>query len=186
MKNSIPIIIGVTGHRDLIENSINTLKTKVKFILNKYKKSYSPADIIILTALAEGADMLVAEVAKELGLKLHIAIPYDENDYLNSFIKNESKKIFQELKFYATDFKTLPCKYIQNGDDCYKKLGEYIVDNSNVLLALWDGIVNGKKGGTSCVIQYAKKSFTKKQLDEKSIVIINTPRISSEKLLTNP
>jgi len=35
-------------------------------------------------------------------------------------------------------------------------LGVYIAQASDVLLALWDGIFNGKAGGTGDVVEYAR------------------------------
>ena len=38
----------------------------------------------------------------------------------------------------------------------FENLGKYIVDNADIILALWDGTYNGAKGGTGEVVKYAK------------------------------
>jgi len=38
----------------------------------------------------------------------------------------------------------------------YLDVGRYVVDESNILLALWDGTFNGKIGGTGDVVNYSK------------------------------
>lgn len=42
-------------------------------------------------------------------------------------------------------------------DGNYQKLAEYLVNNAHHLIALWDGIYNGKAGGTSEVVKLALK-----------------------------
>ncbi len=40
-------------------------------------------------------------------------------------------------------------------DEMYAAVGRYVVDRSDVLIALWDGEVNGKPGGTADTLRYA-------------------------------
>ena len=95
MKDSlISIIFGITGHRDLREQDIPNLEKSVASIFKEFQTKYPHTELILISALAEGADMLVARVAKKLGVTLHVLLPYEKEDYLNSFIdraKNEKE-----------------------------------------------------------------------------------------------
>ena len=48
----IPIIVGVTGHRDLKQDNINELEQHVKTELTKLKKEYKYSDFIMLNSIA--------------------------------------------------------------------------------------------------------------------------------------
>jgi len=41
-------------------------------------------------------------------------------------------------------------------EKAYRKAGRYIADHCDLLLVLWDGVENGKVGGTSDTMEYAK------------------------------
>jgi hypothetical protein len=55
--------IGVTGHRDLVEDERPALESRVQALFDGLSASYPDLDLQLLTALAEGADRLVAEVS---------------------------------------------------------------------------------------------------------------------------
>ena len=181
----IPIIFGITGHRDLCLEDMPKLKEKLTILLKEYKTTYPHTQIILLSALAQGADMLAAEVAKELGVVLHVVLPYEEKAYLNSFDDEASKELFQSLKNYASKYDTLNCNQTKNREGCYQQLGEYIANTSNILIALWDGVDTSKKGGTSAIVKYMQRGFEENcfdQLNGNALFVINTPRVSNPKI----
>lgn len=184
MKNaqSIPIVFGVTGHRDLRDEDIPLLEKIIKELFAQHQKRYPHTELVVLNALAEGADILVAKAAKELGLTLHIVLPYEKDAYLKSFADQENRELFEQLEAYGTDVMELDSVKSCNAEDCYQKLGEYIADTCNILIALWDGIDNGKKGGTSAIVRYQcdgehENIFSTR--DGNALFIINTPRVSN-------
>jgi hypothetical protein len=60
-----PLIIGITGHRDLRPQDLEALSEQVRQILRKLKSRYSSTPLVMLSALAEGTDRLAAKVALE-------------------------------------------------------------------------------------------------------------------------
>jgi CheY-like chemotaxis protein len=186
---AIPLIFGVTGHRDLREQDIPKLKKSVRSLLKEFKQNYPNTPIVVISALAEGADMLVARVAKELGIALHVLLPYQQEEYLNSFNDRElNEKEFLELKEYANRFEINSCIHTFGAENCYQQLGEKIANDSNILIALWDGIDNGKSGGTSAIVKYQRAGFKENRfdaLDGNAIFIITTPRKSNPNVKTD-
>jgi len=192
MKNlqTIPLIFGVTGHRDIKDTE--TVKSSVVSLLSKYKNTYKNTPLILLSALADGGDMLVAEVAKELGFELHVILPYEKEQYLTT-ITNKEK--FDEFVDYASKVITLNCTYVEKKEDdgritkkythCYQQLGQYIVDTSNILIALWDGEEEKENnGGTAAIVRYQKEHFDESEnmFDSKDgnvIHIIPTVRMKN-------
>ena len=58
----IPLILGVTGHRDLRDEDLPELRGSVRAVFAEYQTRYPNTELVVISALAEGADMLVAQV----------------------------------------------------------------------------------------------------------------------------
>ncbi|MCR4884593.1 MAG: hypothetical protein K6A68_13555, partial [Clostridiales bacterium] len=74
-RNKIPLIVGVTGHLDLRTEDQEILREKVKQELEKLMDRCPHTPVILLCALARGADLLCAETAEELGIPLRAVLP---------------------------------------------------------------------------------------------------------------
>ena len=61
----VPIVLGVTGHRDLPSEDSETLRMAVRKLFAQLKHDYPNSPFKLISGLAEGADRLVAEVALE-------------------------------------------------------------------------------------------------------------------------
>lgn len=85
----IPIVIGVTGHRDIAKKDFDALKNQISKIYTYLTVKYPSTPLILLTPLADGADRLVADVAlnKNFSDKITtcVPIPMDEEDYKKTF-----------------------------------------------------------------------------------------------------
>lgn len=157
MANSekIPIIVGVTGHRNIVDEDKAEIKARVIDSLKEIQ-SLCGADgggtpIVMLNAFAQGADMLCAEAAFELGVDIVAVLPREQEQYIKSFDNIEDKnKLFDYLAkckriFVAPDMEKnrvwLKKHDSEMDDDSYeyRQLGIYIAEHSHVLLALWDG-----------------------------------------------
>lgn len=144
------IIVGIFGHRDIVETKqlregINT------FFTDLYIKT---KEIILLSPLADGADRLVADIYLEVfkeKAKLIVPMPFNEDRYMEDF-DSKSKEEFKAYLKIAEDVIE-----VKNTQGCnYKSVGVYVVDNSDILLALWDGTFNHKSGGTGEIVEYAR------------------------------
>ena len=84
----IPLIIGVTGHRDIPTTDITEVEEKVRVIFNYITNKYKETPIVLLTPLADGADRIVAKIAlKEFATKITVSVPmpFDESTYKKTF-----------------------------------------------------------------------------------------------------
>ncbi len=111
----LSLVIGVTGHRDLRPGDIETLKAHVETIFDRLEDEYAnpswflerklrgllPAlanwfkdrrrkragatPMIVLSALAEGADQLVAQIAYDRGLPVIAPLPLPVKEYRRDF-----------------------------------------------------------------------------------------------------
>ncbi len=185
MRVNIPLIVAVTGHRDLIKEDENILREKVKEFFEELKRNNPHTNIILLSGLAEGADMLTAEEALKLSIELIAILPYEKEEYLQSF--DNKKEIDRFNKLYNQAKKVKILKKTKEG--AYVELAKYLAKHSNILLALWDGNrSNIKPGGTADVIQRKEEYKVENLLDvneEEIIIHILTPR-ESNKNIKNP
>jgi hypothetical protein len=149
--------IGVTGHRDLVESEKPALEVRVRALLDGLSASYPDLDLQLLTALAEGADRLVAEIAVELEIPLVAVLPMNQLDYEEDFESPESLAEFRSMLAKAQQVITLSNVPGQNSfgrDSQYAQLGLFISNHCQVLLTLWDGKPFDAVGGTAHVVHY--------------------------------
>ncbi len=156
----VRIVIGVTGHRkldnqpaltDAVRSAIESIRQLVPSLRN------TPLLLCVISALAEGADRLVArEVLKVPGAVLEAVLPLEKYDYMEDFETGESGKEFEELLSQARTVRTLPPR--GSRVEAYEQVGRYIVDQCDVLIALWDGKLSAGHGGTQEIVRYARDS----------------------------
>jgi len=144
--------IGVTGHRFFLHEE--TVRQEVRKHLYQLKKSAS--DFEIISPLADGADMLVAEEAMEiLDAKLTVVLPFELHEYKNTVIE---KKRFNNLLLKSQNINVLLEEGSLNDvikEQQYYLCGKLIVDQCNVLIALYDGLPELGLGGTAQIVDYA-------------------------------
>ena len=84
-KTKIPIVVGVTGHRLLRPEDRPALYAAVREELKKVRERCPHSELEMLCSLAEGADLLCAEAACELGIPLIAALPMEMEEYEKDF-----------------------------------------------------------------------------------------------------
>ena len=130
--------IAVTGHRDLRESDVPGIEQKVREKLAHLIEGYSPDKFRLLSAMAEGADILVARIASELQIKVVAVVLKDQA------LNTEQHK-------YEVIQLPMPKDKAQGNEE----VGKYLIEQANHLIALWDGVFNGKQGDTSEIIRMA-------------------------------
>jgi hypothetical protein len=194
----IPIVIGVTGHRDLRQDDIAELGQKIHEIFREIKRKCPNSPIILLSPLAEGADRLVAKTALELGLSIVAPLPMPIDEYMKDFKDQVSQAEFSEILRKSTRYFEMPlvegntlentAEPGEHRDRQYSQIGAYIAKHSQILIALWDGIESKKTGGTASIVgfklkgipePYAKTHHLLIQVESGPVYHIVTPRISS-------
>ena len=160
----LPLVVAVTGHRDLVPEEIPQIRAHVVDLLQKLKTEYSSNRLTVMSPLAEGADMLVAEVAKELGLDLVVPLPKPREAYLRDFSCDTARQKFDEYCGSASQVIELAYTIppVPEGFDPqawqdaypYALLGTFLCAHCHILLAIWDGLESDKLGGTAQVVKF--------------------------------
>jgi len=156
--------IGTTGHRDL--NIDDTLESAVVAALEKIREAAcaerGEVDFEVVSPLAEGADRLIVRLAMEhLDAKLKVPLPLKKGDYRKDFKVRGSKKEFDDLLRRADKAFVLPQVIPEDRKDAralaYEQAGRFVVDDADVLIAIWDGKEARGVGGTAKVVAFAKE-----------------------------
>lgn len=157
--HSLPLIIGVTGHRDIPHEDMDVMRDAILQQLQAIQNRHEQTPLLILSGLAEGADRLVVELALSIGIEFAAVLPLEMDDYMNDFESTESKCQFKSLLAQAKWVSILPKqeedeRNLPHRERCYEQLGYFLVRHAQILIALWDGDHLEKTGGTSQVVRY--------------------------------
>jgi hypothetical protein len=178
-----PLIVAVTGHRDLVMSEIDGIRDRVRTLFRMLQDAYPELELRLMSPLAEGADQLAAEVAVEMNVPLDVPLPMPVADYLDEFDDDVGTKRFHSLYEAADSVLVLSASDDEaQPTERYARLGTFLASHCHVLLAIWDGKHSDKLGGTSQVVRfhhddimpgYAGKSRVSQQMlidDESDLV----------------
>lgn len=130
------------------------MRSAVREGLSRVLIAWPGRPLVALSPLAEGADRLVAEVVLEQpGARLMAVLPLPQDDYEHDFVSPESRAEFRRLLAQADEVTTLPPAPDRN--EAYASVGEYVLDHSDVLVAIWDGQPAQGRGGTAEIVRAA-------------------------------
>jgi len=153
-RDNATVAIGVTGHRILME--LEKVEAGIEEALVHIERKYPNRSLTVLSALAEGADRLVARsVLARLGAQLIATLPLSRSEYLEDFARAESREEF--LGFLDRAAQVIELPPAPTRDAAYEAGGEYILNRCDVLLAVWDGQGAQGQGGTGGTVARARE-----------------------------
>jgi multisubunit Na+/H+ antiporter MnhB subunit len=161
---AIPLVIAVTGHRDLVPDEIPGIRERTRELLTDLRERYPERRLRVMSPLAEGADRLVAEEALALGVELIVPLPMPREAYIKDFQTEESVREFDRLCEAANEILQLPMARRNTLEDIadhgpardlqYAQVGIFLCAHCHILLAIWDGKLTGDLGGTGQVVRF--------------------------------
>ncbi len=137
--------IGFTGHQNLPVGYIAKITGAIRQELEK------EADLIGLSSLADGADQIFAQTVLAVGGSLEVVIP--SAGYETTFSKTVLP-VYQRLLTKSARVRELA--FDKPSEEAFFAAGKHIVENSDRMIAVWDGEKAGGLGGTADVVQYAQ------------------------------
>ena len=172
--------VGIVGHRpDRLEKSdTNQLKQVLRSILSDiksevlsfskpHKNLYNPSPPILraISPLAEGADRLFAEQALDLEFELCCLMPFPQTEFEKDFqegnaLETDSLARFRNLLDRA-EKETKLTRFELDGirktrGKAYGAAGRVVLNQSDILMVVWDGEFQGKIGGTEKTFREAR------------------------------
>lgn len=156
--------IAITGHRpnkldndyDLNSSLIQKIKYKIysvlidKKVLSDHKLMYcGDGKDALITGMALGIDTLFAKIAVNNGIPFIAAIP--DQSQSNRWSK-KSKLVYYDLLKKASKIVNVSGEILFKMEHLQQR-NEWMVDNCDLLIAVWDGT----PGGTANCVEYAKE-----------------------------
>lgn len=177
-----PLIIGVSGHRNLHPASEGSIKRQIGDFLRDLKRHIPETPIHITVGMAQGADLLAAQAALEEGLHVQALLPMPLEEYLKDFDEASSATLLALLRDprvaceVLTSEPSLPVSTPSGADRdaLYKQLTEALIDKCSLLLALWNGETSHLAGGTADTLLRYLGARTLQGRDQRRIDLIDT------------
>ncbi len=172
-KARLALRVGVTGHRPnrlpdgtaAVHEAVHDLLLRIQQALTELgsepevSEAYGKESPLLrlISPLAEGADRIAAEAGLALGYELQCPLPFPRQDYAVDFESESSKRQYQSLLEQATAVFELDGDHADKAsrERAYEAVGRLVVNQADVLIALWDGRPAEGKGGTGEIVEFA-------------------------------
>jgi hypothetical protein len=176
--------VGIVGHRPnrlpKEADKLNALRSMLRMVLNEVQAevrshaglspeqtqfSDAPAVLRAISPLAEGSDRMFAEQALDLGYALCCPMPFSQEEFEKDFmppdaLEENSVARFQGFLQRARAGAGLTI-FELDGDradkDVYGVAGRVVLNQSDLLIAVWDGHEAAGRGGTVDTLRDAVK-----------------------------
>lgn len=194
----VPIVVGVSGKRDL-NGKEGEVRRRLDATFGEVEVRFSNSPLVLVTGLANGADMFAAEVAlaRERWTVI-VLLPFDRELFLEDFpVESDERKRFEAI--LRTNTARLILKTLQPLRDesrqqigneglhrsrdqvnelrrqHYEQLGLVIADRCTLLIAVMPGTeLPDKIGGTARIAAFKRNG----RLDAEAAVIVGLERRS--------
>ena len=158
--------VGVSGHRPnhLEEADIGVLRRRVHDVLELIHRALKDArgdagavyaegegTVRVISSVAEGADRLVATEALALGFELQCPLPFSREEYAQDFETAEARAEYHTLLDASTAVIELDGKRGSSAEQAaaYRAAGRMMLNQCDILIAVWDGEGARGVGGTA-------------------------------------
>jgi hypothetical protein len=108
----------------------------------------------LISSLAEGADQWVAAEAANLGYDLQAVLPFERDEYEEDFPDPEVLSEHRRLREAASTVLELDGCRARRGDS-YLAAGRVLLNQTDLLIAIWDGAEEKGTGGTGQIVREA-------------------------------
>jgi len=143
--------IGITGHRGLTPDIEAYARAEIRRLLDDRE----PAGLGGVSCIADGPDSIFAEEILARGAHLTVILP--AAGYRDG-LPAEHHALYDELLAKAGRVVSLPNE--EPDPAAHMDAGTRLVDESDLLIAVWDGEPSRGLGGTADVVAYARQTGT--------------------------
>jgi len=157
--------IGITGYHNLNPEQIGTIEQGIDEAIGFIEEQYADHYLTVFSSLAAGADRLVARhLLNREAARLIAILPLPVEDYINDFgptddfrIDGQGAELRKEFNYWlsrkAIEIITMPVSPTRKA--AYFKAGYFIAENSDVIIAIWNG---SERGGNSITDQIVARA----------------------------
>lgn len=168
----MPVLqIGIVGHRNLPGADAPAIQQVIADLLARceagakaalaatgwpgFAQDATPApELRFVSAIAAGADQIGAAAALACGWKLLAPLPFARETYRNDFPDEAGKAAYDG--FLARAAKVFEVDGIPGRADAYSSVGQILQEQSDILIAVWNGEAERGLGGTGETVRNAR------------------------------
>lgn len=141
--------IAISGHRGLSERVASQVDRAIRVELARY----DPADLVGISCLADGADQIFARAVLDHGAALKVVVPAVA---YRTGLPEEAWPAYDELFDRATAVDRLD--HYGSTSEAHMEASVRMLDDADLLFAVWDGKPARSYGGTADVVDHAHLS----------------------------
>ena len=168
-KPALALSIGAIGHRpnrlreaipgqvaEDIATVLDALKAETSAARLRYQNIFAAEEpqLTIISALAEGADRMVADAGLSRGFFLDAPLPFPIDVYVHDFESEPARAHYRDLLSNARRVLELPGARAAK-TAAYERVGVTILGISDIIVAVWDGGPPAGRGGTTSMVTAA-------------------------------
>ena len=152
------LAVGITGHRperlglDRLE-AVALAIGEVLAAIETAAQAHGAERLRLVGALAEGVDSIAADVALSRGWSLDAILPFHREDYLGDFTDETARTAHEVHLAKAHAVFELPGGTSETlRPIAYERAGHVMLDQSDLLVAVWDGEAARGRGGAAQIV----------------------------------
>jgi hypothetical protein len=162
--------LGVTGHRPgpklspeeaaavarTVDRILAEIASATRAVVERDAWAFSSRrpNISVASALAEGADRIVAESGLAAGYGLSVILPFARAEYRSDFASEASRLEYDSLLAKAGAVFELDGRR-EAADRAYEAAGLLMLANADIVIAIWDQMPAEGIGGTALIVEQA-------------------------------
>jgi hypothetical protein len=166
LKPGCRLTVGITGHRrhklpaehwPRIEAAVAAQLALLREVAAKSSQKHAssfaaaPLQLRLVTPLADGADTLAATLALQQGYRIEACLPFARAEYAKDFAGDGSRASYEALLDRCAAVFELDGDR-EEAEAAYETVGKVLLDQADILIAVWDGNLGRGRGGTSRVV----------------------------------
>lgn len=151
-----PFVVGASGHRNLVDDDLARARRDVVSFFETVRALLPDTELTVMLGMTAGGDLMVAETALELGIRVQAVLPMPLTEFAADFDDRSRRLLLHLLANRNLHCVELPApgsgaslSNVEAREACYRNLREVLIRKSNLMLALWDGKVSPRPGSTA-------------------------------------
>jgi hypothetical protein len=146
----VPLIVGVTGHRDLAPADEPPLRDALRALLDEIGRGMPHTQIAVLAVLRRGAGLLGAEVALDAGLDVIGCVAGTPETCARDLAEPDASRFRAVVRRCSRLAVVEPEDSDPGGATA---AASHVAFHSHILIALWDGAMPRTLGATAAVVR---------------------------------
>ncbi len=173
-RRNTPFIVGVSGHRDLSVDGLAGVQGAVATFVAELRHFLPHTELRVVVGMAEGADLLVARTALDLGISVDAVLPMPLERYAKDFAPDALVVLREVLRDPRVQLTELVAEPSASPAAIYATLTATLIRRSSLLLAVWDGQSSPLPGGTADTVLRYVGARTEENKEEIALEFVDS------------